>query len=63
LKIAGDISKQVLRVLGASGDDLLVIAGFFSLVYGAHCIYRPASFVVAGILLIAGGLNKMRGSG
>lgn len=41
-------------------DDLLYIAGGALLSYGAYETFRPAGFVVAGLLLIGMGLLAAR---
>jgi len=33
--------------------DLMLILGFLSLVYGVYLMYKPASFVVGGLVLLA----------
>lgn len=51
------MNKFLLSIL----PDILLIIGFISLFYGVFEIYKPASFIVAGILLIAAffpGANK-----
>lgn len=61
-------SNIIAALLGLSAllpsllRDAAGIAGAASLAYGAAAIYRPAGFIVGGVLLLAAALLTGRGS-
>jgi hypothetical protein len=44
------------RIVREALITILLVGGFASLSYGAGLAYRPAGFIVAGILLLSLGL-------
>jgi hypothetical protein len=51
-----------MPALGSIGRDVAGLVGAVSLSYGAWLVYRPAGFIVAGMLLIAGSILASRSS-
>ena len=41
-------------------SDFLGILGFFSMIFGVYQVYKPAAFVVAGVILMAISYFKAR---
>jgi hypothetical protein len=55
--------RKLLGALPAAAivRDVIGLAGAALLAYGTWCIYRPAGYIVAGALLIAGSILAARG--
>lgn len=49
----GEVVRLVARALPILVCDLAGFAGMAAIAYGAWLIYRPAGFLVGGVLLIA----------
>ena len=52
--------KRLGRAAPAVGRELAGIAGLCSMAYGAALIYRPAGWIVAGVILVAAALIPRR---
>lgn len=59
MTLSGAIN-QVLAAARSSIPDVLMLAGAGGLAYGAWLIYAPAGFIVAGLLLLSGGVLTAR---
>lgn len=57
-----DMLKKAAGSAAAWAPDVLMIGGAASVAYGSGLIYRPAGFIVAGVLVIVGGVMLARGA-
>lgn len=53
--------KTWLGLIRSLIPDALAVAGAFFIVRGVWLVYRPAGFIAAGILLIAGAVVVSKG--
>ncbi len=52
--------RSTARAIVIAGAISAILGGAGLLTYGAWLIYHPAAFVLAGLLLLAEGLNEAR---
>jgi hypothetical protein len=57
--IAGAVLRSVVAVL----PDACALAGAVITAYGAGLVYRPAGFVIGGVLLMGVSVGAARGEG
>lgn len=53
--------EKILTLLPALGRDIAGLIGVGLLLYGIWEVYRPAAFIVAGLLLLSASLMLARG--
>lgn len=58
-----NIARQIAEAMANSLQTFALLAGAWSISYGVWAINRPAGFITAGVLLIAGTLLHARGGG